>query len=252
MHLHIEQHNESFVQLRGDMSVIHELRDVFTFTVPNYKFMPKYRDGVWDGTIKLLNIHNGQLPKGLVPDALDVLHDKGYSVSVDPEIIKPFKEQYDFDWNSLKLDFEPYDFQCEAVDICLNKKRQIIISSTGSGKSLIIYAICRKMMELGHRVLLVVPSISLVEQMASDFDDYGKNDETWPGSKEVVAKIYGGQDKNPAPTVDIDLADGSQIRLRGNQSIKTINRGSINALELSETDEIDDEWLTSIREHHSR
>jgi hypothetical protein len=38
-----------------------ELSDYFSFYVPGYKFMPAYKNKVWDGKIKLFNRMNGEL-----------------------------------------------------------------------------------------------------------------------------------------------------------------------------------------------
>ena len=58
-----------------------------------------------------------------------------------------------------------------------------------SGKSLIQYIICRWHMNHGRRFCLIVPSINLVEQMASDFRDYAKNDDSF-NVDDVVQLVY--------------------------------------------------------------
>lgn len=59
-----------------------------------------------------------------------------------------------------------------------------------SGKSFSIYLLARWLIEHGNKVLLVVPSVSLVTQMYSDFMKYN-----WD-LDEKPAMIYSGQDKN--------------------------------------------------------
>ena len=84
---------------------------------------------------------------------------------------------------NLNLPYEVRDYQYEAIKKDLNVRRAIILSPTGSGKSLIIYALTKYMK---GKVLIIVPTTSLVEQMRGDFEDYGD------GSAHV---IYSGKDK---------------------------------------------------------
>jgi len=67
------------------------------------------------------------------------------------------------------------------------------IITKNSGKSLIIYTyiswILTHEFKPGEKLLLVVPSTSLVEQMTNDFVEYGFNEK-------YISKIYSGQTKN--------------------------------------------------------
>ena len=65
---------------------------------------------------------------------------------------------------------EPRDYQIRAIEHGLRTKSAMLISPTASGKSLIIYCLMRWYLE-NHdkKVLIVVPTTSLVEQMYSDF-----------------------------------------------------------------------------------
>ena len=44
-----------------------ELSDYFTFEVPGAKFMPQYRNRMWDGKIRLFSPRNGRIYTGLLP-----------------------------------------------------------------------------------------------------------------------------------------------------------------------------------------
>ena len=81
---------------------------------------------------------------------------------------------------------EPRDYQVETVFHALKEYRKTIVSPTGSGKSMMIYAISRYLKSIGKRVLIVVPTKMLVEQMTKDFAEYG-----WD-TDENVHKIYQG------------------------------------------------------------
>jgi len=74
--------------------------------------------------------------------------------------------------------------------------RQLLLSPTASGKSLIIYLILRWFegeMRFTNccKSVVIVPTTSLVEQMTKDFQDYGY--------KEPICKIYHGQEVFDAP-----------------------------------------------------
>ena len=70
--------------------------------------------------------------------------------------------------------------------------RGLILSPTGSGKSFIIYSLVRYYIQkfTEKKILIVVPTTSLVEQMYSDFADYG-----W-FPDEHCHRLYAGKDKN--------------------------------------------------------
>ena len=95
--------------------------------------------------------------------------------------------------HSIDLPFPIRDYQFDAVCKGLEKRRAILVSPTGSGKSLIIYVLVRyflsQIAEEHQKVLIVVPTTSLVEQMTNDFKDYGYQTEN-------VHKIYSGKDKD--------------------------------------------------------
>lgn len=197
--LFIEHVTESFVRLRCDSGILRELYDRFKYQVPNYKFMPSYKMGYFDGYIKLINIKTGLCPKGLVPEVIKYCLDSEYSVKLDPLIVQPLKSKIDFSIEDLQLPtgFEIRDYQQAAFDRAKEKKRQIILSSTGSGKSLIIYSTMRAIqssIEPDEKILIIVPTINLVTQLYSDFEDYSKESEY--DVSENVHKVFGGQEKD--------------------------------------------------------
>ena len=77
---------------------------------------------------------------------------------------------------------------------CLNKRRMVALVSTGGGKSFAIYAIMRYLLEHDMKILVVVPTTQLVEQMFGDFQDYS-SEVDWC-AEDHVHKIYGGADKD--------------------------------------------------------
>lgn len=193
--IHIEHVNEAFVRLNTEIGVLKEIAGRFAFRVDGFMFNPKYKAGIWDGYIRPINTKNGLCPKGLVPKVIQYVRDNSYTFTLDPQFQR-FAEQSDFNYKDLDLPFEPHDFQLKAVNLFLEKKRQVILSATGSGKSLIIYMMIRALIEdmpEDQQILITVPTIGLVTQLFNDFKDYSVNNK-WDVD-DNVHMIMGGKDK---------------------------------------------------------
>ena len=50
-YLIIDKVNEVYLKIEAEADIRRELGEYFTFEVPGYKFMPQYRNRVWDGKI---------------------------------------------------------------------------------------------------------------------------------------------------------------------------------------------------------
>ena len=182
-----------------------ELNEFFSFLVPGYKFMPAYKNRLWDGKIRLFTIKDRTLPAGLFYHLEDFCTNRGYILECEKSKYGAPDDRNNISRDDLSLfldglnlpfDLRSYQFGC--VGEAITRKRAILLSPTGSGKSLIIYAIIRYWLQrLTHgtnypkagRVLIIVPTTSLVEQMHSDFLNYG-----W--SEDAMHRIYSGKDKN--------------------------------------------------------
>ena len=191
--VHVEKIDNVHVRVNAEPSVKMEMSGYFEFFVPGYKFMPAYKNRVWDGKIRLLNTMTGLVYAGLLPYIIKFCKDRDYEVTIDREL-HPEKEYYEnagFDLaKEFDSAFEPRDYQNDAVAHALHNNRALFLSPTASGKSFIIYLLARYHVEQGRKVLVVVPTTSLVSQMSSDFIEYNKN------RKLDIHKIMGGVDKN--------------------------------------------------------
>ena len=193
----IKKKNEVFLTVECDPHIKHELQDQFTFDIPNAKFMPQYRNKYWDGKIRLFNIEKSEIYCGLI-DKLQVFCDR-YNYTFEFENNKfyglPYEENEMVSQEGVRdyvksiSKYNPREYQVEGVYDALRRNRRLLISPTGSGKSLMIYAVCRYHTEAGRKVLIVVPTTSLVEQMYKDFEDYGWNVEQY------CYRIYGGKSR---------------------------------------------------------
>ena len=66
-YLIIDKVNEVYLKIEAEADIRRELGEYFTFEVPGYKFMPQYRNRVWDGKIRLLSYATGKIYAGLYP-----------------------------------------------------------------------------------------------------------------------------------------------------------------------------------------
>jgi superfamily II DNA or RNA helicase len=185
-----------------DDGIRRELSEYFTFYVPGYKFMPAFKNKMWDGKIRLFDLRTNCLYLGLYSYLLKFAEERGYSVQGDNLSRLQKIEDLDSLIKDLDLPFPPYDYQLAAVTLALQTKRKVLLSPTGSGKSLIIYLLTRwYLAQKQKRVLIIVPTTSLVEQMTSDFMNYGQNDGAF--SEKWVHKIYSGKEKDPISPIVI-------------------------------------------------
>ena len=171
-----------------------ELADFFTFEVPGAKFMPMVRNRMWDGKIRLFSPATGEIYVGLLPYIIEFCKNNNVKYIIEEGVedvrnivdtvvrgfIKSLKPKSR--GKSLKI----RDYQIEAVRLAISRNRALLVSPTASGKSLIIYTLVRYYQLAGHRTLILVPTTSLVEQMYSDFQDYGWS----PGT--YCQKVYQG------------------------------------------------------------
>lgn len=72
--------------IESDSGIARELVEFFSFYVPGYKFMPAYRNKVWDGKIRLMNMQTRELPIGLLTYVMNFCSSRGYKLTCDPEL----------------------------------------------------------------------------------------------------------------------------------------------------------------------
>ena len=195
--LKIQKLNEVFIKIEAEPHIHQELSDHFTFDVPGAKFMPQYRSKYWDGKIRLFSTATGQIYVGLLDKVISFCKNYNYDYKfVDNKYYGTPFETNDYismegvkDYMKSICSHSPRPYQVDGVYDALKHNRKLLISPTASGKSLMIYSIVRYYAEKGQRILLVVPTTSLVEQMYKDFLDYG-----WE-AEEYCHRIYSGREK---------------------------------------------------------
>jgi len=198
----IEKINEATLKVTSDdFGVEQELCDFFTFDVPGAKFMPTYKAKIWDGKARIFNIQKKTLPHGLLG------YVEKYAADAEYEVVKtgmsqddkpPTREEISAYVKTLNLHtggkkISMRDYQEDMVYQAITKEKIITISPTSSGKSACIYVYIRWMLDRGKRIILAVPSTSLVTQMFSDFQDYAS--ETNWNAEEHCHMLFGGKEK---------------------------------------------------------
>jgi superfamily II DNA or RNA helicase len=195
----LRKQNEAFIRFECEKSVAQELADYFTFFVPGYQFMPAYKNRLWDGKIRLADLRTYTIYHGLVPYIEKFCEERGYKLEVDAVVnntesfsaleANEFLEQLYLDKTIITEGVREYQYK--AFITAVRKKRMLLLSPTGSGKSLIQYLILRYLQYKDYtKGLLIVPTTSLVEQMYSDFKSYGYD------AEEYCHRQYSGKDKH--------------------------------------------------------
>ncbi len=193
----ISKSNEVFLKITTDPHIEYELRDHFTFEVPNAKFMPQYRGKNWNGEIHLFDMRSKRIYVGLLDKIVSFCKNYNYSYSFEENKFYglPFEINEEISYEGVKgymgsiCSFSPRTYQVEGVYDALRHNRKLLISPTASGKSLMIYALVRYYTDKKKKILVVVPTTSLVEQIVGDFQDYGWDADSY------CHKIYSGKEK---------------------------------------------------------
>ena len=203
--LNIAKKNEVHLTIDAEPHIQQELSDYFTFDVPGAKFMPQYRNRHWDGKVRLFSTATGEVYVGLLDKIVSWAKKSEYSVKfINNEVYgTPFEQNEEISREGVKdymtaiSSHKPREYQIDGVYEALKYNRKLIISPTGSGKSLMIYAVTRYHVGRKRRILLVVPTTSLVEQMYKDFIEYG-----WDVEK-YCHRVYAGRKRSTPQRVTI-------------------------------------------------
>lgn len=201
----ISKKNEVYLNVETDKGIARELSDFFTFEVPGAKFMPQYKNRMWDGKIRLFSIQTGEIYVGLLSyieefakrNEIDIEYKEGVKNgnTIESDGVREFIQRVRP--RTRGDDIQVRDYQFDAILHAIRNDRCLLLSPTASGKSLIIYILSVwYAMKTESNILILVPTTSLVEQMHSDFVDYGFNES-------MMQKIYQGHSKNITKPITI-------------------------------------------------
>jgi superfamily II DNA or RNA helicase len=208
----VQKVNEVYLRILADDGIKAEMDDFFSFYKPGYQYSPSFKARHWDGKAHLFNKRTSMLFGGLLSHLKAFCKEREYSLFVDPKIsenlnttfteeqAKEFAVQLKLHSNGKTI--TPHDYQIAAFVGAIKWKRYLLLSPTASGKSLVIYMICRYLLATDcKRGLIVVPTLGLIHQMLGDFKDYSAiNKWNVDGS---VQLIFEGQDKNITKSITI-------------------------------------------------
>ena len=195
----VSKKNEVYCKIYAEPHVHYELSDYFTFEVPEAKFLkrnPRYK--YWDGSIRLYSPGTGEIYGGLINHLKLWCQERQYSLEYENNdwygMPEEMNQMVSLGGVKVYMDkickYQPRDYQYNTVYTALKNNRGLFVSPTGSGKSLMIYSLVRYYVATKNKILIIVPTTSLVEQMLKDFKDYG-----WD-SDQHCHTIYSGKDKN--------------------------------------------------------
>lgn len=190
-------YNHSHCYVWADTGPERDLSDEFSYVVPGSEFMKRGFRKNWDGKVRLLNKTTKLIYAGLAPRIVTWAEKNSYTIENRiPSLITDWTE---FDTQKLidthPVPMEVRDYQREAITWAMHNQRCVLLSPTASGKSLILYYLVRARLSVAP-VLLVVPTISLVTQMAEDWRGYG-----WTNVDRYVHRISAGADKDTTKPV---------------------------------------------------
>jgi len=242
----ISKKNEVYAKLTCEKHILKEISDHFTFFVPGYTFVPSYRNKIWDGKIRLLNLQTQQIYLGLLPHLEAFLKSAEYTFEYD-ETRPDIEDEYSLyhagkfiqslNLHSHDKPIEPRKHQIVGFCHAMQKRRSLLLSPTASGKSLIIYLMFRQFLDYQNlKGLIIVPTTSLCMQMKSDFEDYSSVNGF--DVENNVSIIMQGYTKYPTKKIiKITLLDGTIKKYKEHDVVKT-QRGNILAKDVISNDDI--------------
>jgi superfamily II DNA or RNA helicase len=165
------------------------IRDVCKARPEGYRFMKRYKSGVWDGYISLMHTTT-KFPTGLLPFVAIRLKELGYHLQY--KIMSQYKEPLEVKSDDLK-GIVLRDYQIDAINTLLQRKRGVAKMATNSGKTEVMAGII-KALDIPHTIV-IVPRKELLHQTAERFQyrlgiQVGKiGDGIWDRQQVTVAML---------------------------------------------------------------
>lgn len=191
--IRVEHIDQNYCRLWADNDVLLQIQETYSFFAKDYKHMPLYKRGIWDGKVRLFNVRDCKLPSGLLYLIRANAHIFNWEVRELAPLDGPlFDDDHFLEKITPLSKFEIMPHQIGAVGDVLTHRRRLVLSPTSSGKSLILYLCSRYIIaKEKKRILIIVPNKTLVEQMREDFTEYSTDG--WGGAKDIHA-IYAEQE----------------------------------------------------------
>jgi len=184
-----------------------QLRRILNPQVKGYRFMKRFKLGVWDGKIDFFK--DGRINIGLWKTVYDTCQEYGYPFIVENkeffprddtityEKIETFCNEFFEGYKTIDgKEFSPYEHQINAVQKWMKYKYGLVEIATAGGKSLalsIMIFYILKYINPDAKFLLIVPTIGLVTQFYDDILDYNEG--------------YNKEQQNPFPIKIQEIID---------------------------------------------
>jgi superfamily II DNA or RNA helicase len=139
--------------------ILDALYRLYSEKAPGYQYSPAYKRRQWDGNVHFI-ARNGTFRTGLLDRVLEDLK----KIDCEPELV--YNHAITSEWyhhEMIQIDgFKYYDYQKELIEVALDKKRGIVKSPTGSGKTLIMAGIVKALS--GRKMVLLFNAKQLLTQ----------------------------------------------------------------------------------------
>ena len=133
----VKKKNEVFLSVITEPGIEMELSEHFCFYVPGYKFMPSYKNRMWDGKIRLYDLRKKQIYAGLYKYLIEFANARNYEFIVEdnsmygrPDIeelhdIESLLKQVTLTANGDSI--TPRDYQLSALSHALTNKSSLLL-----------------------------------------------------------------------------------------------------------------------------
>lgn len=203
----LEKVDEVHLKVRAEDSIRKEIQEKFTFEIENKQWNPLVKARKWDGKIRLYDMRTHRIYFGLLHQIEAFAKKKGYTLECDfdrshdisPRCVKKLFEAVENFKNKVgDVNEDQLEVQLKYVTNGIMNHRGVMLSSTGSGKSFMMYLFCIYYLELLEipKILIIVPTTSLVSQMATDFESYGMD-------LSMIHQITGGSEKQSLAPITV-------------------------------------------------
>jgi superfamily II DNA or RNA helicase len=203
---HVDQ---TYIEVDASYPILQEIKDEFSFHPNGYQFDKRYKAGIWNGKISMLNLKTKQIYKGLLPRLITFAEHSNYDFEIDDEI---YEGVGDYEIEIDKVDglyerlggpYTPRPSQREAVRHCVNEGRAIILAPTSNGKSYIMFGLCGFHAAQKQKTLIIIDRGQLVKQLSSNIAN------EYNGSKRfVTTTVY---DDLPVSKCDVFVTTWQSI-----------------------------------------
>jgi len=138
---------------------IHELLGkTLRYRPSGYNHVYSFKSGKWDGYNVIYNFEDKVFRRGLLNRVVNVLQDAGHTVIAKYTGAETPTVNHKFDSSAMR----PYTFQEDIVTATINNKIGLVVSPTGSGKTV---SICKMISKINKKTLVLVTDIVLLDQM---------------------------------------------------------------------------------------